>query len=119
MEFIFFQKVRKKKILDKNLKAHLYNEEGNLLSEDYLRVEEESYSGAQSVVSYLPYHKEASTYQIVRLQRGRDKNLSRKETAFSQSFLIEDTYYYSSHPEANAGWSFDKERECHISHPSK
>lgn len=138
----------KKPIYKDNLRVHLYAKEGNLITEDFLRLshpenydEDGKYSekylksrnlnypfpfpkkfnltaedgvlSKRIVITYLPYDKRGSKYRVISLD-GRKKVFIGEGKVFSQSYLVEKTYYSSSHPDANAGWSFDKKSECHL-----
>ena len=82
----------KNPVFNKNLRARLYDREGNLLSEDFLRWDGRSIPKSQSVISYLPYRDEGYKIHVVRLKGKREVILYDIRTP-TQSRLREITHY--------------------------
>ena len=127
---------KKPPVFKDNLRARLYNREGKLLTEDYLRIygnieligkipeffSKEDYlriygsidSYSQVVSSYLPYDEEGHEIRIVKIiGEGREKPLWKTE-ALTLSFLTSKSGVLgASVRRSGRGWVFDKKKECH------
>jgi len=102
----------KESVLDKNVLARLYDREGRLLSEDFLRWRWEFDLESQSIISYLPYHDEGYKFRVVRLKGKRETVLYETEI-YTQEELREFSYV-QNHITERDGWVYNEERECHI-----
>ena len=60
----------KKPVFNKKFRVRLYNREGQLLTEDFLRLEspENNDTSRIAMISYLPYHEEGHKIRTVRLE---------------------------------------------------
>ena len=102
-----------KPIFSKSLRARLYNQEGQMLTEDFLRWDGPPIPKSQSVISYIPYHKEGYEIRIVKLEGIRKKReVILKELGVApKSMLIE----HSRFPFPDGGYVYDDKSQCHIS----
>ena len=107
------EKENKNPVFNKNLRARLYDKEGNLLSEDFLRWNGRSIPESQSVISYLPYHDEGYEFRVVRLKEKKEIVLKKIEI-YTQEELREITHYVQNNSTKREGWVYNEERECHI-----
>ena len=107
------EKEDKKPVFNKNLRARLYDKEGNLLSEDFLRWDGRSIPESQSVISYLPYLNEGYEFRVVRL-KGKKEIVLKKIEIYTQEELREITHYVQNNSTKREGWVYNEERECHI-----
>ena len=108
---------KKKPIYNKNLKIKLYDKNGTLLVEDFLRWDGRPIPESQSVTSYLPYHEQGDRIHIVR-QEGKKELILKDLGVWTQSELRKRSRL---HIQENwrEGWTFDEEKECHDSPPTR
>ena len=102
----------KNPVFNKKLRARLYDKEGNLLSEDFLRWDGRSIPESQSVISYLPYRDEGYRFQIVS-SKGKKEVILDEIEMYSQAELREWSYVQNNITKRE-GWVYNEERECHI-----
>ena len=81
----------KKPVFRKNLKARLYDKEGNLLSEDFLRWGGRTIPESQNVISYLPYHDNGYKIRVVKLE-GKKEVILNEKIMVTQEKLREISY---------------------------
>ena len=112
--YCYNEKSSKESVLDKSLKARLYDKEENLLSEDFLRWDGPFYPESQSVISYIPYHNEGHEIFIVNLKEEKEVIL-KKLSVQSQEKLREKSIAYDPVYKFYEWWRFHEENECHIS----
>ena len=104
-------------LFNKKFKALLYNKEGEVLEENYLRLESfDSDYKISFVVIYLPYHEEASYIRVVRLEKGKKITIPFSSVeVYSKSYLEERSvpdmprYRNSEFP-----YRYSERSYCHI-----
>ncbi|MCZ0933029.1 MAG: hypothetical protein OXJ52_07745 [Oligoflexia bacterium] len=104
-------------LFNKKFKALLYNKEGEVLEENYLRLRNFSETHkVSSVVIYLPYHEEASYIRVVRLEKGKKITIPFSAVkVYSKSYLEERSvpdmprYRNSEFP-----YRYSERSYCHI-----
>ncbi len=111
----YVKKPKKGDILDKNLRARLYDKDGNILTEDFLRVWD-TYDKYFRVISYLPYDDNGHEIRIVRLKDNQEVTLETIEF-LSESQLKELDGGGRLNITINHGWYFKKEAQCFIPPP--
>ena len=102
----------KKPVFRKDLRARLYNREGHLLSEDFLRWGGRLIPKSQSIISYLPYHNEGYKIHVVRLE-GKKEMILNEKIMITQAKLREMSYV-DNEITNDQNWVFNEESECHI-----
>ena len=114
--YCYNAKSNKEPVFNKNLKARLYDKEGNLLSEDFLRWDGPLSPELQGVISYIPYHNEGHNILIVSLKEKKEVIL--EDLYFqSQKSLRNNSVIYTSSSYNGSWWIFDEASECHLSPP--
>ena len=115
--FCYNQMKEDKPILNKNLRARLYDKEGNLITEDFLRIDGPIDRKSQGVISYIPYNEEGVSIRIVRL-KGKKEIILKKLGMFSESKLKKESTIFVGGC-CNWNWEFDEKKECHVSPPTR
>jgi len=96
----------------RNLKARLYNKEGELLSEGFLRLRKDSHYNHYSVSAYLPHHEEGDKIVFVRLEGKKEKVFYEDEHFMSKEKLIrENIRVYTMLP--HLGFQYQEDIQCH------
>ena len=123
--YCYNEKSDKEPVLDKSLKARLYDRKGNLLSENFFRhVPDISREDAlhfvyvpNNYVVYIPYNNEGHKILIVSLKEGKEVIL--KELSFqSQEKLRKESVVVNKPLYSLDRWTFHEKNECHLS-PSR
>ena len=93
----------KESLFKKNLKARLYDKEGNILAEDYLRCDRNldgtetcDKQSTPSLNFYLPYSKKAYKIQVVEIEDGKEIILNEKQLLSYNELKNSKTYYKGS-----------------------
>ena len=111
----------KKPVYDESLRVRLYDKEGNMLAEDFLRaeIEYDEADSSQHVISYLPYMKiEDAEIRIVKLEEGKEKLIktgyccSSHKEMFEGAFAIE-FYRKNKMYTPQFGWTYSEKSECY------
>ena len=102
----------KRAVLNKNLWVRLYDQDGNLLSEDFLRFGGKLNPESQNVISYLPYHDEGYKFRVVRLEE--KKEIVLKEVEIYTQEELREMSFVDNEVTHNDGWVYNEESECHI-----
>ena len=110
--YCYKEKENKEYRINKNLKARLYSQEGELLTESFLRVEKRTNENSYLAETYLPYHEAGYKIVFVSLQ-------GNKENVFFETQMMtqDDLQNRSTSSEAlkRNAWFFHKQIECHSS----
>ena len=116
MAYCYTETKNKKPIFNRRFKVRLYNREGKLLTEDFLRLESPKNSDDDvfSIIIYLPYHEEGYKIRIVKLQGKREIIISGQNIPFlPYEELVKRTFP----PYARRGYKFNEESQCHVAPP--
>ena len=107
-------------IYDKKLVARLYDKQGKILAEDYVRCDRDLDGTANcdkqdspEVTIYLPYHDSAKELHIVSFKEKKEF-IVYKRNVLSQSFLTD-----TDSPTIIHSYTYDKEFQCFIAPPIK
>ena len=110
--YCYKEKENKKYHMNKNLKARLYSQEGELLTESFLRLKKRNNENSYLAKTYLPYHEAGDKIVFVSLQ-------GNKENVFFETQMMtqDDLQNRSTSSERFRGqaWFFHKQIECHSS----
>ena len=98
--------------IHKNLKARLYSQKGELLTESSLRLQKDSHYNNYLAETYLPYHEAGDKIVFVNLQ-GNKENIFYETKMMTQDDLQERST--SSETFGQLSWFFHKQIECHSS----
>lgn len=90
-EHCYQKKEKTRPVFDKNVLFRLYDEEGNKLAEDHLRIEHEGRSFV-SLLAYLPYMKSAYETRVVRIVENKEIVLG-KQKFEDRAFLNAKNFY--------------------------
>ena len=102
----------KEDVFNSDLKVRLYDKEGKMLSEDFLRSESDD-NLSRSVTAYLSYHDEGHEIRIVKLNGNKEILLDTLGFA-PQSELIKITYPENTLNHFDRNVIFDEEEQCHV-----
>jgi len=103
----------KEPILNNKLRARIYDQEGVVLTEDFLRISGPIHLLSQEVITYLPYHKGGRVVRIVRLDGSKELVLE-KRFLFSKARLREISNKDRPIFRNSGIWVFNEQSECHI-----
>ena len=106
----------KEPVFNKKFRVRLYNREGQLLTEDFLRLEfpDSNNRKIPSIIVYLPYHEKGHKISTVKLEGKKEIFIGDQKIPFlSYDELISKTVP----PYARRGYKFNEETQCHIAPP--
>lgn len=102
--YCYKQTTQKEVIYDKNLRFRLYDKKGKILAEDFIRLEKQISQSIQDVIAYLPYNKEASKIQIVKLKEDEEEDVIKRFEC-----CPDYTHFTENYPHS---YQYNKEKEC-------
>ncbi len=112
IRYCYYTTKPKKDTLDKNLRARLYDKDGNILTEDFLRTSE-IFRTSTRINSYLPYDDNGHEIRIVRLKDNKEITIETIE--FLSEAQLKD---FNEGIGFNPGWYFRGGRaHCFIPPP--
>ena len=114
------EEYKKPPIYKKNLKIKLYDKQGNLLSEDFLRQREKSpIPDFQSVYAYVPYHENAGKIYITKQEDKKEVIIKDLFLGFpTQTELRKRSALYKVYNDVG-GWTYKPKEECHLAPPTR
>ena len=120
MRYCYQKSNDKKPVFNRNLRSRLYDREGILLMEDFLRLEKccRFHDDDPWLVSYLPYHNEGYEIRIVRLEGTKETALY--TTPFiSHAGLLKVTRSNTQRDRHPPGIMFDTRDNCYVTSGSE
>lgn len=95
------------------LKARLYDREGNILEEDFLRFDPKHEDRrAWSFAVHIPYHKKGYRLRFVKLKRGKEVKLFGNMIVSSKEELIRENIRIRSNT-SGVGFQYHEDIQCH------
>ncbi len=113
MRYCYYRKYDKERVFKDSFRIRLYDKNGRLLAEDYLRLIAEK-EDSVSFAAYLPYHNAGHEIRIVRLE-GKEEVLLEKLKFNPRSELMQISTLYDRI--YRTGWTFDGESQCFVAPP--
>ena len=114
-EYCYNRVIGKEPVFNRNLRACLYDKNGKILTEDFLRTEKccRHRDDDPWTVTYLPYHDEGHEIRIVRLEKKKEVTIG-NQSFILQSVLVKDTYVNNGINRKDRAYVFDEESKCHV-----
>ena len=115
--YCYHKMIDQEPISNRDLRTRLYDKNGKVLAEDFLRTESED-ELYQSITSYLPYHNEGYEIRIVRLEGTKETALY--TTPFiSHAGLLKVTRSNTQRDRHPPGIMFDTRDNCYVTSGSE